>query len=440
MTALRRLGEAVARQQDAVGAGRPELVNADLERARENFLKETQAPSRRPPRLLLLAAAAFTLGALFFFLRSPEKQLSCEIVSAGRACQVGEWLQASSQTPLRFSEGTTVLLEPGARAQLKAMNQHGADVTLQDGRAVVSVSHQTGAHWSFAAGPFEVEVTGTRFDLEWHDSERRFLLLMQDGSVLVTGPTLGDGRTVVAGQRLEIDLNGNTKLSPEGSAALNRSVPPAAEKEQLDAGAASKDAAPAGSATKPGSVKSAADAGPNLTWQALARQGEYKLAVQTAERDGIDTVLNSASGGDLLLLGDSARYAGRANLARQAYLTARRRFPGTASAAMAAFSLGRFGGGDALSWFQRYLTEQPSGALAKEALGRILELQNSGGADAAALSTARRYLAQYPSGPHAPLARAVVNRAAALADAGSKKPAPAPASSGAAAPAPSAGE
>ncbi|MCA9646333.1 MAG: FecR domain-containing protein, partial [Myxococcales bacterium] len=300
MTALRRLGEEVARQQDTQGAGRPELANADLERAREKFLKETQAPTRRTPRVVLLAAAAFTLGALFFFLRTPEKQLSCEIVSAGRACQVGEWLQASSQTPLRFSEGTTVLLEPGAQAQLKAMNQHGADVTLQDGKAVVSVSHLTGAHWSFAAGPFEVEVTGTRFDLEWHDAEQRFLLVMQDGSVLVTGPTLGDGRTVVAGQRLEIDLDGNAELAPQDSAALNRTEPPPTRVEQtadVDAGPTGS-AAPSASSAKPGGPKLAPDAGANLTWQALARQGEYKLAVQTAERDGIDGVLGSASGGD----------------------------------------------------------------------------------------------------------------------------------------------
>lgn len=441
MTALRRLGEEVARQQDTVGAGRPELARADLELAREKFLKETQAAPRRSPRFVLLAAAALTLGVVFFFLQSPEKQLTCEIVSAARPCQVGERLQARVQTSLRFSEGTTVLLEPGSQAALDALNQQGADVTLRDGKAVVSVSHLDGARWSFVAGPFHVQVTGTRFDLEWHEQERRFLLVMQDGSVRVTGPTLGDGRTLIAGQRLEIDLDGQ-RPRPSDSAALNRTQEPPSNGADEDGGVrGTSDAGstPAGSArTAP--AKPAADAGPNLTWQALARQGEYKLAVQTAERDGIDSVLSSASGGDLLLLGDSARYAGKGNLARQAYLTARRRFPGSSAAAMAAFSLGRFGGGDALGWFQRYLAEEPGGALAREALGRVLELQNSAGADSAALSTAKSYLSRYPSGPHAPLARAIVSRAAAVADAGApagEKPAPAPPGSAPAAPAPS---
>lgn len=416
MNPLRSLGLEVAEQQDERDA-RSGASSADLERARAGFLEATQGPAGRAPQaskqlpraLWLVAAVSTTLVAFFFLL--PKKQLACEVVTLGQACHVGSLIRANpAQVPLRFSEGTTVLLEPGAEAQVAELTAHGAHIHLATGRSVVSVSHLAGAIWEFSAGPFRVQVTGTRFELEWNADKQRFVLAMQDGSVRVTGPTLGDGRTLIAGQRLVVELG-------RDGGALDAALAPSSAPDPSgnDAGFTGADAAAqadpqaeAGSGAKQPSHEAT-----TLTWQALARKGEYKLAVETAERDGIDGVLNSVGGADLLLLGDSARYAGRGNLARLAYLTARKRFPGSSSAAMAAFSLGRFGGGESLAWFQRYLAEQPNGTLAREALGRVLELQNTGAGSAAALATAKNYLARFPTGPHAPLARAVIKRDAA---------------------------
>ena len=93
----------------------------------------------------------------------------------------------------------------------------------------------------------------------------------------------------------------------------------------------------------------------------------------------------------------------------------RRRFPGSGEAAIAAYTLGVdafYGGryGTAQRWFQTYLGEQPGGRLAAEALGRLMECQSRGGQGAAARGTARRYLAAYPQGAHADLARRLVGR------------------------------
>src|SRR5262249_19863325 len=61
----------------------------------------------------------------------------------------------------------------------------------------------------------------------------------------------------------------------------------------------------------------------------------------------------------------------------------------------------------ATRWFETYLFERPRGPLAREALGRTLEaLLRSH--DARARTTAHTYLAQYPDGPHAPIARAAI--------------------------------
>ena len=97
----------------------------------------------------------------------------------------------------------------------------------------------------------------------------------------------------------------------------------------------------------------------------------------------------------------------------QAYETARRRFPGNERAAVAAFALGRIAFdqrgnySDAARWFRSYLTEQPSGRLARDALGRLMEAFHRAGDKASARGEAAHYLELYPTGPHAEFARRV---------------------------------
>ncbi|HTJ80753.1 MAG TPA: hypothetical protein VL400_03490, partial [Polyangiaceae bacterium] len=108
--------------------------------------------------------------------------------------------------------------------------------------------------------------------------------------------------------------------------------------------------------------------------------------------------------------GSAARLAGDPRGARHYYEVARRRFPGTDAAAVAAYHLGRmaFDGAHAWAeaerWFGVYLAESPGGALAPEALGRSMECADNRGDHARARDLAKRYLAAYPSGAQASLA------------------------------------
>jgi outer membrane protein assembly factor BamD (BamD/ComL family) len=63
---------------------------------------------------------------------------------------------------------------------------------------------------------------------------------------------------------------------------------------------------------------------------------------------------------------------------------------------------------EAVGWFQRYLAEEPSGPLAREAAGRLIELYRQSGDAASVRSAAESYLKNYPTGPHAGLARSVL--------------------------------
>jgi hypothetical protein len=391
MSPLEKLGRDVARELDQLpGADR------DLQAARTGLLA-TRPPRGRKVALVAVALAA-ALALVFLFMR-PRAPITFELTADGvtRAGVAGTWFSgaAGTEVPFRFSEGSTVLLAPGTRARVDELRADGATLSMERGHAAVSVSPHEHARWMFLVGPFAVRVTGTRFDTEWDPTAEVFTIVMHDGSVKVRGPTLVADRPVVAGQTLRIDLHPPSPASPDTtasapvvSAAPSAPVPPSMSALPSTPVAVSEPRA--------------------LTWVELAGRGDYAPAIDAAERVGIEGILATSGPSELILLGDSARFAGKTELARRAYMTARARFPGSASAALAAFALGRFGGSDALGWFERYLVEAPSGPLARESLGRIMEIQNRSGLRDPARATARRYLATYPGGPHAGLARALI--------------------------------
>jgi TolA-binding protein len=145
----------------------------------------------------------------------------------------------------------------------------------------------------------------------------------------------------------------------------------------------------------------------------LSTAGHYKDALAAVEQQGFAASCESLGARDLLTLGSTARLAGSAARAREAYLAARRRFPNSVEAGISAFSLGRLASdaghaSDAIGWFKRYLAEQPSGPLAREAAGRLIELLRQTGDTVRAREAAQSYLKWYPTGPHAALARSVL--------------------------------
>jgi hypothetical protein len=114
-----------------------------------------------------------------------------------------------------------------------------------------------------------------------------------------------------------------------------------------------------------------------------------------------------ASAAELRSIADSARLGRRPDRARQALLAMRERHGARGETA---FLLGKIAAdqlgasAEAMGWFQTCLEESPTGPLAEQAMGRMLELQSRGNPEAAA-ALARAYLSRYPQGSHAPLAQ-----------------------------------
>jgi TolA-binding protein len=117
-----------------------------------------------------------------------------------------------------------------------------------------------------------------------------------------------------------------------------------------------------------------------------------------------------------LQLSDVARMGGQPSRASEILHALRVRFPRSEEASIAAYTLGvtafdqHAAYTEAASWFETYLRERPKGALAAEAMGRLLESEASAGRSDRAESTARQYLAAFPTGAHRDVAMRIVSR------------------------------
>jgi hypothetical protein len=160
-------------------------------------------------------------------------------------------------------------------------------------------------------------------------------------------------------------------------------------------------------------------------WAAALAVGDFDAILAEADREG-PRALGSRSNDELAALADAARYRRRDELARQALLSQRRRFPASLPATDAAFLLGRLEEGDggggsggsgggggsglqrAVAWYDRYLAEAPSGVYASEALGREMVAVQKLHGTARARAIAEEYARRFPSGTYAGAARALL--------------------------------
>ena len=148
-------------------------------------------------------------------------------------------------------------------------------------------------------------------------------------------------------------------------------------------------------------------------WTEALAAGELDRILADVERAGLKATLEKASSEDLFTLATAARYRRRVELAREALLAERRRFPTSARALDAAFLLGRLeedsarGPAKAVAWYDEYLSRAPNGTYASEALGRKMIVTSKLAGAAQARPMADQYLRRFPDGTYAGSARAL---------------------------------
>jgi len=421
--------DAVERVADFVRAAIPPMTAAQRESGLD--MVRARLAARRQQRVRLLRLSAVGMGAgmaacalLWVFsggrVVAPQTESLAYRVEGGEIVD-GGYLRSlgSAGVRLRFAEGSELEFVAGARGRLRSVDAKGARLAIERGTAAVNVVHRPGARWLVDAGPFLIAVQGTTFTVAWDPTGEQLDLRMEQGMVSVTGPLSSGAIAVRAGQRLAINLpKGEVVLRDvESAAAVHPAGAPVAPepeaapaKQGLDteAGETARDA----SGQPSGAHPRAAVAWPR-NWSAALVAGDTDSILRDVERRGLARCLAEASAEELSALADAARYRRRDSIARQALLSQRSRFPSSPRALDSAFLLGRLeemhegGRRKALSWYERYLEESPSGAYASEALGREMIVTQDLMGDAAAQRVAGDYLRRFPTGTYAGAARAL---------------------------------
>lgn len=397
MTRQRNLGELLGAALETGPSQR------SLATQRAKVLAAVTKPSRaRMPTLVFAGCASLaTVAAVLVVLgRASPPREALQGAWQGRSLAESSRVIAPAERgeTLSFSDGSRV--EVGARAEiaLSKLAPEQARLELARGHLDATIRKGTGRAWTVAAGPYSVRVVGTAFTVDWDAGSRLFAVNVREGKVLVTGSDLRQGGVLLGpGERLERQ---DSPAEPASGAATNGQQPDVAPPSTLDSTSPRAEAA----------VVSSSEA----DFRAEAARGNYAAAIAAARRSGFERLEAELSAKDLLLLANTARYAGSASEARGALLKLRGRFPGSPSAAHAALLLASQAEDrdknqiEAERWLRTFLKESPRGELAAGARARLLAMLLRRGAQAEAEQVARDYLRLHAGGPHAAQAQAVL--------------------------------
>jgi TolA-binding protein len=399
------------KQLDRIGDRVRQLMSDDasaseeLRRGRSAFLAEVvqrqQSPARAPrtPRRLLpwAVAASLATATTGLWLWARARPLSFEVGETASG-QLGQRIEAleGKAVPLNFSDGSSLLLHPGAKMRVLSLGSSATRVLVEDGALDVRVAHRSlrKVRWDLEAGPFHVQVTGTKFQMVFHAALQSFRLATEEGQVMVSGCEQ-QPRTVSAGQSIDLSCP-REGLVPPVQAAARAPAQPTPTTETVPPPARTTKGEP--------------------SWRELLAAGRTEEALRMAERGNFDRACQTASSKELLALADAARLSGSHQRAITALQRLRQHYPRSMDASIAAFTLGRIAFeklhayGEAASWFDTYMREQPDGPLMGDSFGRRMEARMRAGDQAQARRDAEQYLRRFPRGPYADEARSLLSK------------------------------
>jgi hypothetical protein len=373
----------------------------EIRRGRSVFLEEVDrrnAPSGLPRGakrrwLPIAVAASVAAGAAAFLVFT--RPVTFQIGEA-RPGQLGSVIEAADGriVPVSFSEGSTLSLHDGGRIRVLSLAQGDTRVLVEDGVVDARIAHRAGAstRWQFEVGAYHVTVTGTRFRMTFRAGDRSLRVATDEGSVSVSGGCLQAPKTVSAGESLEATCPPGETPAPDDMPAAEAPLAPTTE------------LAPTVKAMR------------TERWRELLAAGRLLEGLRAAERANFDQVCRTATVKELLALADAGRFFGPSKRAVAALVAMRARFPGSAAAGTAAFTLGRIvfekehDYAQSASWFETYLREQPSGPLMGDAFGRLMEARLRAGDTLGARTSAEQYLRRFPAGPYSGEARGILGR------------------------------
>ncbi|HMA97575.1 MAG TPA: FecR domain-containing protein [Polyangiaceae bacterium] len=372
---------------------------------------ERLGQKRRRARITMVSAAVaasvlVTFGATRWMGENRQAAIQFRVLPSTDPGRIGAYVAPTGDAPLdiKFTEGSVVELNPGARARVAATTARGATVLLETGRAAVDVVHRDRADWTIMAGPYSVRVHGTAFTVEFDPKTQMFDLVMRSGVVTVEGPGISQPVEIRGAQRFVHRAGLGSEITEVRNQQRELDLPSAPQVKEVPLAAGPEVGAAVAN-------PSPANGHRATTWEGQVKRGEYSAVIREAERRGIPQVLATATAPEIMALANAARFSGRSSLGRDAYKALRQRFVGSPVAASAAFLMGRMTESspqEARRWYERYEQEAPRGALVAEAMGRRLLLTQATGSRSDVQRLAEEYVRRFPEGPYAGVARKIV--------------------------------
>jgi hypothetical protein len=272
-----------------------------------------------------------------------------------------------------FADGSKVELETGARLRVRpAAFARGAELALEDGNANLSIVHRPGARWAVVAGPYRVEVTGTRFTVRWSRQQQSFRLAMLDGEVWVSGGALARSRILRAGQSLQLGEPAQPRAWLEAGPAAARGGPPTIAGPPVSDTRSIAKAAPPAAARTPSRLPG---------WRRRAEAAPEKGTSAKAHDEPAETPTTGATAAPAPATSEPAAALARPSLAQPAPQPAAVPAPPTAPIPAIHLALGRVtlgpdgqlsGGMTGFAWLAGGAGTTISGAATHEAFTRLV--------------------------------------------------------------------
>jgi len=203
-----RLGDLAAQALPAEVCAADAREWARLQDRLDSRLRRTFA-GRWWPAFALTAAVLVGVGAWFVARRPLGYRLDGCVAAADGSLTTG----AKQGGVVAFEDGSIISLESDARFRLHRPGR-GAELVLDRGSASLAVVHRVGVRWAVSAGPFRIDVTGTRFDVAWSAEKDRLKVKLHEGEVRISGGMLTRPVYLGRGQTLESGVSrGNVTIT-----------------------------------------------------------------------------------------------------------------------------------------------------------------------------------------------------------------------------------
>jgi transmembrane sensor len=219
------LGAGVREAQSAVRECEPQTLEVGIHR----LLERTHVARTRKRIVALCLAGAAAAVLITTFVVRPAASLGFTVGSSSDVSFDNRWIwaQDAEPVPVRFTDGTTMELEPDTRARVGDVRRHEASLTLETGTVRARLASHDG-QWAIAAGPYQIRGSGSEFDVAWDPEAEVLEVEVQRGAASVDGPYVSNEQVVTLAQRLTVALR--KKQVTISSLKATGELAPAAEK------------------------------------------------------------------------------------------------------------------------------------------------------------------------------------------------------------------